>query len=408
MFCSRMLATAAIVIMCSVVPFTAHGVPKKILYITPQGAGNRDGTSWESAGTLSKLSELIARAGPDGRVLLRSDLGIYKTANSIAIRHGGSADHPVTVTGVDGFGNPKNAVIVGTRSDPYRANGAPGSAVFRLEHGANHLRFEHLSFRNQGDGCFHVAADIRDLAIDHVEATNVRRFLEDYAAADLTSATIDGLSIRNVEVKGFSKGAVRLQYDTHDVLMEDVVGDSERQDGDNFAEGVALEGTVHNVVFRRVTMKNAEDTLHKYWNGDGFTTELNTYHIRFENTVATGNTDAGYDLKSNDVELIGAVAEDNKQNFKMWGREIFIKDCIGRKPHRRGGTGAQDQAEILRGADVVISACKFSDFDPATVVFHVETKARLTVIGTSIEKNPAAKLSSVAPGGALVFEGQNW
>jgi hypothetical protein len=409
MFRFRLLIASTLVFMGSAAVFIAYGnTAPRTLYITPQGAGGRDGSSWETAGTLSDLPTLVARAGAGGRVLLRADLGAYKIAEPIPLNQGGSTNQPVTVEGVDSSGNPMKAMIVGTRSDPYSVDGAPGSAVFRLEHGANHLRFEHLSFRNQGNGCFHAAADIRDLVIEHVDAKNVRRFLEDLAARTAPSATIDGLTIRNVEVKGFSKGAVRLQYNTHGVLMEDVVGDSERQDGDNFSEGVSLEGTVHDVVFRRVTMRNSQDTLHEYWNGDGFATERNTYHIRFEDTVSSGNTDAGYDLKSDDTVLIGALAEDNKKNYKMWGRGISISNCVGRQPHVRGGTGGQDQVEITPGADVVIAACKFSDSDPSSTIFHVEAKASLTVLDTSVMKDPAARLSLVVEGGALIFKGENW
>src|SRR5262249_29716929 len=158
--------------------------------------------------------------------------------------------------------------------------GVPGTEVFRLVSGANHIRFMHLSFRNHGNGCLRIAADIRDLTVEEVDAHNVRRFIENTAFEKGVSASVDGLVIRRVNVKGFSKSAVRLRYDTRNVLLEDVIGDSERQDGDDFAEGVALEGTVHDVVLRRVTMRNSHDTLHEYWNGDGFTTEANVSRIR--------------------------------------------------------------------------------------------------------------------------------
>jgi hypothetical protein len=405
MVCFRPVLALAVVLVWFGAPLTAaYGETTETLYITPDGAGSRDGSSWASAATLSSLPALIGRAGPGGRVLIRADLGTYKTANPIALRSGGSPGRPVTVAGVDSSGRPMKARIVGTRTEPYSPHGQPGSAVFRLGGGANYLRFEYLSFRNQGNGCFYVGGDIRDLAIENVDASNVRRFLENYAAGTAGSASIDGLAIRNVEVNGFSKGAIRLRYDTHDVVLEDVVGDSERQDGDNFAEGVALEGTVHDVVLRRVTMRNSQDTLHQYWNGDGFTTEANTYRIRFEDTVASGNTDAGYDLKSNDAVLVRAVSEDNKHNFKMWGRDIAITACIGRRPHRRGGTGVQDQMEILKGADVTLVGCQFSDSDPATTIFHVETGARLSVTDTSVSKHSEAKMSLVAEGGALVIK----
>lgn len=374
------------------------------LYITPEGGGRRDGSSWADSGTLANLPVLVGRAGPDGRVLMRADLGVYRTLSPISMGVGGSPGHPVMVQGVDGSGRPMKAQIVGTRGDPYTPGGAPGSPVFRLGAGADHLRFAHLSFRNQGNGCFYIARDIQDLVIEHVDAINVRRFVENVAASRARSATIDGLTIRDVAVNGYSKGAIRLQYDSHDIVLEDVVGDSQRQDGDNFAEGVALEGTVHDVLFRRVTMRNAQDTLHKYWNGDGFTAEQNTYRLRFEDTMGSGNTDAGYDLKSSNTVLVRAMAEDNKHNFKMWGRGVEISACIGRGPHLRGGTGVQDQVEILKGADVTISRCQFSDSDPSTTIFHVEAGARLTVTDTSISKHPEAANSLVEPGGTLVIK----
>jgi hypothetical protein len=374
------------------------------VYITPTGAGNRDGSSWESAASLMSLPVLIGRAGPGGKVLIRADLGTYNITRQIEMRVGGEPDRPVTIMGVDSSDRPMKATIVGTRADPYRPDGPPGSAVFRLGRGANHLRFEHLSFRNQGNGCFYVSGDIRDLAIQHVDAANVRRFFENYAAGAPGSATIDGLIIRDVEVKGFSKGAIRLQYDTHNVVLEDILGDSEWQDRDNFAEGVALEGTVHDVLVRRVTMRNSRDTLHAYWNGDGFTAEQNTYRIRFEDTMGSGNTDAGYDLKSNDTVLLRASAEDNKHNFKIWGNNVTIHSCIGRGPHRRGGTGVQDQVEILKGANVTITGCEFVDSDPMTTVFHVETGARLKVLDTKVSRNPTATTSLVEEGGILILK----
>jgi hypothetical protein len=398
------LAFAAALACFAVTSTSGRGQAPNTFYITPQGAGERDGSNWANAGTLVNLPVLIGRAGPDGKVLMRADLGSYKTANPIAFRVGGAPGRPVTVSGVDGSGRPMKAQIVGTRVDPYTPGGPQGSDVFRLGAGANHLRFEYLSFRNQGNGCFYLAGDIRDLAIVNVDATNVRRFVENQASRAATSASVDGLTVRNVEVNGFSKGAIRLQYDSHNVVLEDVVGDSQRQDRDDFAEGVALQGTVHDVLFRRVIMRNSHDTLHEYWNGDGFATERDTYNLRFEDTIASGNTDAGYDLKSSSVVLVNALAEDNKHNFKMWGRDITIKHCIGRAPHRRGGTGIQDQMEILAGADVVMTDCRLSDSDPATTIFHVQNGARLTVGTTSVSKDPAARMSLVDAGGMLVLK----
>jgi hypothetical protein len=43
------------------------------LYISPTGAGLRDGSSLANAGTLANLNAFVAAAGAGGQVLLRAD-----------------------------------------------------------------------------------------------------------------------------------------------------------------------------------------------------------------------------------------------------------------------------------------------------------------------------------------------
>src|SRR5262245_7386934 len=164
-----------------------------IRYIAPQTLGTGDGSSWENAAGLSDLSNMIAQAGADGTVFLRADQGAYHTTGQISITNGGTTGHPVTVMGVDGAGNPMRAEITGTRDEVVTTTSAPGSEVFRLLDGASNLSFESLSFVNQGNGCFRIGADIANLTIQHVNADNVTRFIEDYASGTRTSATVAGL-----------------------------------------------------------------------------------------------------------------------------------------------------------------------------------------------------------------------
>lgn len=207
--------------------------------------------------------------------------------------------------------------------------------------------------------------------------------------------------MRDIQVRGFSKDGIRLQYDTHEVLIEDMLGDSERQDGDDFTEGLTIDGTAHDIVLRRVTMRNAHDTLHPFWNGDGFATEPGAYRIRFEDTVATGSTDAGYDLKSSDTVLVRAKASDNARNFKLWGRNITLIECVGTAPHRRGGIDSQEQVQVLRDASVRLQGCRFADDDAATTIFSVEDRASITLADTTITRHPGSTASRVAPTGKL-------
>jgi hypothetical protein len=372
----------------------------RTLYVAPNPVGAEDGSDWGNAGSLEKLTTFISMAGAGGKVLLKADGGPFRTTGPVVVRNGGSQEAPVTIMGVDSTGRPRKADIIGTRADPWRLNGDQGSEVFRLSTGANNLQFEHISFRNQGNGCFRIEADIQGLEISNVEARNVRRFVENYPGGSRGTATITNFVMRSVVVKGFSKGAIRLQSNSNNVTLEDVYGDSERQDGDNFAIGVALSGTVHNVVLRRVAMMNSHDSSEEYWNGDGFATERGVYNIRFEDTHASGSTDSGYDLKSTDTVLHRVRAEDNKRNFRIWG-DSTISDCLSLNPHKRGGNGTQNHFWFAKGAKAEITKCRLVDNDSSTTAFEVAQDAKVRVRNTSIEISASARSSNVIDGGTL-------
>ncbi|PZU92163.1 MAG: hypothetical protein DI527_10535 [Chelatococcus sp.] len=380
------------------------------LYISPLGAGLRDGSSAANAGTLSDLPAFVAAAGADGKVLLIADQGAYRIGSEVlSIVNGGTAGHPVTIGGIDSDGNPARAEIIGRRADPYVANSSPADEVFRLLEGADNLVFTDLSFKNIGYAAIRVGGDIENLRIEHVDADNVQRFLEDYASGDAKSATISGLTVRDVQVDGFSKGVIRLQYDTHDVLIQDVRGDSQRQNGENFAMGVHLGGTVHDVVFQRVTMRNSYDSVSgAYWNGDGFATEKDVHGVLFEDTVATGSTDAGYDLKSSDTTLIRAIAEGNGRNFRIWGTDVVITDAISLDPVIRGGTATQYHFGFMRESQVTLIRPYVSDNSSRTTAFDAnEVRATVTVVDPSITLNPGATLMKRAFGAVVTITGSD-
>jgi hypothetical protein len=46
-----------------------------ILYISPTGAGRKDGSSIENAGTFSNLNQFISAAGAGGEVLMLAEQG---------------------------------------------------------------------------------------------------------------------------------------------------------------------------------------------------------------------------------------------------------------------------------------------------------------------------------------------
>ncbi|MEL6815611.1 MAG: malectin domain-containing carbohydrate-binding protein, partial [Cyanobacteria bacterium J06598_3] len=360
-----------------------------IRYIAPNGTG--DGSSWQDAAQLAGLDALIEKSAPGDEIWIAGDLGTYDVAGqTIVVDSGGTATAPVFIRGVSSkLGDHSNEpasdgdtpLFVGDRAENWVPGKANGGEVFRLLNGANHLHFSGFNFRNVGNGAFRLGGDITDITLEDMAAENVRRFVENTASSGATTASVSDLIIRNVDIRGFSKNAIRLQYDTHDVLIEDVLGDSEGQDGDSFAMGVHLDGSVHNVVHRRVTMNNAIQTKadNQYWNADGFVTEKNTYNITYEDTYAAGSTDGGYDLKSNNTLLIRAGAADNKRNFRFWGTARLI-DVVSDDPIRRGGTGTDAHIHVLGDGNVTIEGGRFTgDRAIDNIIFDLDDNANLVV-----------------------------
>lgn len=356
------------------------------LYISPTGAGDKSGKDTANAAPIGSLNTLIGKAGAGGQVLLLADKGDYTVSGILGITRGGAANSPVTIRGVDSAGNAADAHIVGTRPADWKAGDAAGNELFKLGTGADHLVFENLRIDNV-QAAFRASAGISDLTIQHVDANNVRRFFEDLASSG--TATIQGLKISDVAVQGFSRNAVRLQYDTSDVVIEDLRADLGGQVGDDFPIGVHLDGTVHNVTIQRATISNVRSTTGTYLNGDGFATERGVHDIQFIDTVARGNTDGGYDLKSENTTLLRTVSEENGRNYRLWG-SVTMRDSAGRNPVWRGGSSEQNQLWLDTAANVTITNSVFTDAGTRTKV--ISSEGKLSLNGVKITHAEGATL----------------
>jgi hypothetical protein len=373
------------------------------MYISPTGAGNRDGSDWANAATLSSLSRMVERAGPGGEVLIRADQGAYTLNNTVTVTKGGTAGQEVTIRGVDVNGQDMKAQLVGTRMDEYTPGGARGYDGITLLQGADHLNLQNLAFEDFRTA-IRAGWDLKDIAVTDIYAENVQRFFDNLYNGSSRTATISGLLIEDVEVRGFSKGAIRLQYDTHDVVIRNVVGDSERQDRDNFAMGVHLDGTVHDVLIQNTSMSNAHDTMNAYWNGDGFATERGVYNVRFEGTTASGNTDAGYDLKSSNTILVNALASDNKRNYRIWSDSVTIVDSVSLDPHSRGGSGSQAHFQLSSNAALTLIDSVIVSNSTKTVGFDIsDNYSRVTLDNTDLLLAAGGRVQTTAGRGSSLF-----
>lgn len=352
------------------------------VYISPTGSGDKSGVGIENAAAISSLNGMIKKAGPGGTVALVADKGAYNVSGSLVINQAGADGAPVTIKGVNSAGAEMDAVFNGTRSVNYTAQGTSGNELFKLMAGANNLTFDNISVNNVGSA-FRVGGNLDNLIVSDAKADNVGTFFQTYASGTATDATVTGLTLKGIDIKGFSRSAIRIGYDSSNVLIENVHGDSERQDGgDDFAIGVHITGTAHDVTISKTVMENAVvDNGAGYWNGDGFATERGTYDIEFVDTIARGNADGGYDLKSDSTTLTRALAQDNGRNYRVWG-ETKMVDSIALDPHVQGGSSSQVQIWVAQGAALVIKGGLISDSGSDSRVF--DNSGTVNVDGTDI------------------------
>ncbi|MFB3882927.1 MAG: hypothetical protein ACE149_16805 [Armatimonadota bacterium] len=390
----------------------------------PTAQGAADGTSWDNAAAFGELDAMIAAVGGDGTVYLRADAGEYVCGElPVVITHGGEDGRPVRIMGVDVSLTPAKAVMVGSRTrwtlpdDPEQvtwvAEWAPGQVILQLALGANHLTFAFLDFRHVGDA-FHLTAPLHNsITVEDCSAYNLRRFFEHAAGTSHV-----GTRLRRVTAVGFSKSAIRVRGNSHDVLLEEVFLNSGRQDGDNWATGVELNQTAHDITMLRVTAMNchwsAWNNPDDFWNADGFTSELGNYNITRIDCVSSGNTDAGYDDKGERVTNIRCTASDNQTNFKFWGSSHVNEDCQALYPTKRGGTVGYQQYWLSgEGEDLklpgkagrlIIRGGLIRDNDPRTRVFVAEgSRAQMRILDVTIERNAGATREYSFGGAGNVF-----
>lgn len=177
----------------------------KVYYISPTGSGSHSGSSAANAGTIYDLPKFIAAAAAGDEVRLLADQGAYKVTKQITIAAGGAAGAPVTIRGATSDGTAMAATIVGTRATGWKPGLAEGVELFRLVDGADHLKFADLATKNIGNGVFRIGANIGNIAIKRVSATNVGRFIENYVSGSATSASVNWLTVEDVTVAGYRR-----------------------------------------------------------------------------------------------------------------------------------------------------------------------------------------------------------
>jgi hypothetical protein len=139
---------------------------------------------------------------------------------------------------------------------------------------------------------------------------------------------------------------------------------------------------------------------------------LGTYNILFEDCVANGNTDAGFDLKSNNVILLRCRSYGNAANFKLWGKQkVVMQECVSENPIQHGGNQRPRHLTAPWGANVLVKNCRFTDGNRDATVYHTDANdtvkppvgSTITVTGSVVSSS--GKLSFVDLGSKVFIDG---
>lgn len=310
-------------------------------YVTPEGSGNKDGSSWTDAIQGSDIQYYINQIMKPGDKLLLDDDGGFFDDIQIQIKNGGNnKTNRIFIEGVDkGDGYPK-----------FKGPGREDGVFIYLEASVSYVTIRNL-----------IAEDYK-YVIESEEAINAPNEYILIDGLDINNVT-DGLYLRdfrnsiikNCTVTYHAKRGVRLRTGCRDIEILDCYTDHNLRDygfpSNQFPVGFEVGVGRHdedsldqtNITFIRCEARNCVDDDQSYWNGDGFLVNDKHYDIRFYNCIAYGNADGGWDDKGIGTYYENCIAVGNGRNFRNWHSGTYV-NCLAANPakYADGASGGHD------------------------------------------------------------------
>lgn len=296
-------------------------------FLTPTGAGNKDGSSWEHAFDQQALASVVNETMRPGDQLSIGS-GTYQDVQ-LSISEGGLEGRPKTICGVDrGEGLP---IFSSTWSED---KADKGPTMIRINRGATHIVLQRLRIQNYKTCVLAPAGkdelNCQQLVFNDVDMKNFRHgfYLSD----------CDDLQLKNCDLHRYTKHAFRFEQGCNRVTVRQCTADCSEGDAEwetktelfPFGFLVNNGGAANSeLLFEDCLARNNRMPLQKkrYKNGDGFVVEGNSSDVRFVRCRAIRNQDGGFDLKVRDVELTDCVAIGNSRNIRIW-TTATLKNCF--------------------------------------------------------------------------------
>jgi len=292
------------------------------VYVSPEGAGTRDGHATTDAMTLAQGLQLAAGGSNAIRLLLAA--GIYDVSALGSVQLRTQADAPLTIEGA----GPTTVLVGGYAPGASRDISlfllSRGNVTFRNFEVRNVARFiavpnggapegvvvSHVSIRDVYDGIVidrgkqHLAQDwrIEDLDISGYVRVGIRLAGRNTQRIAISRAVIDGGGMG--AASDCYKGGIQLYEAVSDVTIEDVdvrnnVGCAEA----SYQQGDGIEADDKQGAPRRITLRRV---------------------------VSTGSRDGAFDLKAKDMALEDLVADSagvSRSGFRFWSYPYTCVRC---------------------------------------------------------------------------------
>ncbi len=336
-------------------------------YVTPDGAGDKNGVDWANARSAADgLQKALEAVGPGNTLHIGS--GEYVKAQ-LEISAGGSGPEAmVNIVGQDtGKGLPRFT------SDFDKNNPAKtGGDFLKINPYVGFVAVKDLKLEGYRVGILLLGPN-RGLRITNMDMTGQREgiIINGGAFAKMPDSGSGDLVIRDCDFTHYTKRGIRIRGGVHHTQIINCHADAGGKEWatEPFHMGFALEGsdlegvTDHDITFDGCTARNNyHENGDNYWNADGFCAERQVKDITFKNCGAFGNTDGGWDLKAMNPVLENCVSFDNKRNFRMWSKPdapARFNNCIAGYANHRGGSGNPNGVHVSPGGAVVIDHMTF-------------------------------------------------
>lgn len=292
------------------------------VYVSPAGAGARDGHGPTDAMTLQQGLQLAGGGSNAIRLILTA--GMYDVSALGSVHLQTQADAPLTIEGA----GPATVLVGG-----YGPGASRDVSLFLLTRG--NVTFRNLMVRNVA----------RFIAVPN-GGTPERVVVSDISIRDVYDGIVIDRGkqllvrdwrIENLDISGYVRVGIRLAGPrTQRIAIRGAVidGGGVRADNDCYKAGIQLYEAVSDVTIEDVNVRNNVGcTKASYQQGDGIEADDKQgapQRITLRRVVSTGNRDGAFDLKAKDMALEDLVADSagvSRSGFRFWSYPYTCVRC---------------------------------------------------------------------------------